>query len=208
LSGKAIEKPIATGAAQIGLAATAVRPPRGMGRIPRMGRRIVAQTCSVDVAQHRGSLRAARPVVAGPIFPGREGTAIRLGTSESIVTKWGVPHAWNHSAALRQRGLRVELVVVAVKIIDALCNNFSFKVLPGAAANAIARVDSRLSINGLRAQIGSPSFTTSTCSLCEFLTISVSALYAAEIGTLAWASAYDKKRHIRRLWCLLLCCRF
>ena len=101
------------------------------------------------------------------------------------MTNGGVADAGNHSAPFRQRGLHVELVVVAVKIVDALRDNFSLKVLPGAATNAIARVDGRFAIDCLRAQIGPPSFATSTCSLRQLLTIPVSTFDAAEIGTLA-----------------------
>jgi hypothetical protein len=117
------------------------------------------------VAQHRGSLGAARPVVAGPIFAGREGAAIRLRAGESVVTNGGVADARNHSAPFRQRGLHVELVVVAMKIVNVLRNNVTLEVLPGAGPDAIARIDGRLAVGGLRAQIGTPSFAASTCSL-------------------------------------------
>jgi hypothetical protein len=82
------------------------------------------------------------------------------------VTNGCIANPRNHSAPFRQGGLRVELVVVAVKIVNTLGNNFSLKVLPGPAANTIPRVDSRFSIDSLRAQIGSPGFATRTCSLC------------------------------------------
>src|SRR6516225_8709476 len=108
-----------------------------MRRIPRPRRRIVTQTLAVNVAQHSGSLGAARPVVAGPIVPGRESSAISLRTGESVVTIVRVADTGDHGAAFRQRGLHVEFVVVAMKIIHALRNNFTLEVLPGARPDAI-----------------------------------------------------------------------
>src|SRR5262245_27208763 len=63
--GEAVEQAVAAGAPQVVLAAAAVGPARGMRRIPRLRRGIVAQTLAVAVADHRGALGAARPVAAG-----------------------------------------------------------------------------------------------------------------------------------------------
>src|SRR5262249_57999456 len=67
--GEAVEQAVAASAPQVVLAAAAVGPARGMRRIPRLGRGIVAQTLAVAVADHRGALGAARPVAAASVLP-------------------------------------------------------------------------------------------------------------------------------------------
>jgi hypothetical protein len=91
-----------------------------------------------------------------------------------------------------------------VEIVNVLSNNFTLEILPGTGPDAIARINGRLPIGGLRAQIGTPGFAPSTRALSQFLAIPVCTLDAAQIGTLARARARDEKRHVRRLWCLLL----
>src|SRR5436309_101927 len=58
IRGEAIEQAVAAGAAQIGLAATAVRAARGMRRVPRFRGIVVAQALAVMMADHRGALPA------------------------------------------------------------------------------------------------------------------------------------------------------
>ena len=70
------------------------------------------------------SLAAAGPAAAGPIFASRESAAIWLGAGENVVTVGCVANAGDHCAALGQRGLRAELVIVAMKIVDVLRDNF------------------------------------------------------------------------------------
>src|SRR5205085_8189086 len=74
---EAVEQSVAAGAAQVGLAAAAVRTTRRMRRIPRAGGHVVAQSLAVDMADHRGALRAAGPIAAGAVFARREGAAFR-----------------------------------------------------------------------------------------------------------------------------------
>jgi hypothetical protein len=59
-------------------------------------------------------------------------------------------------------GVHVELVVVAVQIIDALRYNFILEILPRLEADGIAGIDGRFAISRLGARIGSPSLATST----------------------------------------------
>ena len=157
--------------------------------------RVVAQTLAVDVTQHGGALRAARPVVAGPIFAGREGAAIGLRPGERVVTIGGVAAVRDHGAPFRQRALHVELIIIAMKVIDILRDDFALKILPRPSAYMIPGINSWLSVSRLGAQIGSPCLAPSTRSLRQLLTIPVRPLDAAEIGTLAWTKASDEKRH-------------
>src|SRR3984893_15885877 len=71
--GEAVEQAVASGASQIVLAAAAVGSARGMRRIPRLGRGIVAQALAVAVADHGCALGAAPPVAAGSILAGWKG---------------------------------------------------------------------------------------------------------------------------------------
>ena len=64
-------------------------------------------------------------------------------------------------------------------------NNFTLEILPGTGPDAIARINGRLPIGGLRAQIGTPGFAPSTRALSQFLAIPVCTLDATQIGTLA-----------------------
>src|SRR4029450_12645495 len=68
LGGEAIEQPVASSTAQIILAAAAVRPSRGMRRIPRPRRRVVAQPFAVNMTNHGRALGAACPVTTGAVL--------------------------------------------------------------------------------------------------------------------------------------------
>src|SRR6516165_4759300 len=73
------------------------------------------------------------------------------------------------------------------------------KILPRTTANAVTRIDGRLSVGRLGAQIGAPGFSSRAMTLRHLLTILVGTFKAAEIGALAGPHAGDKKRHVRRL---------
>src|SRR5262249_22764179 len=83
--GEAVEQAVAAGAPEVVLAAAAVGPTRGMRRIPRLGRCIVAQTLAVAVADHGGALGAARPVAAGSVLAGRKSPPVHLRPGKNVV---------------------------------------------------------------------------------------------------------------------------
>src|SRR5262249_38832164 len=85
LRGKAVEQAVAAGAPQVVLAAAAVGPARGMRRIPRLGRGIVAQTLAVDVADHGRALGAACPVAAGSVLAGWKRPPVHLRAGKNVV---------------------------------------------------------------------------------------------------------------------------
>src|SRR5438132_2907823 len=82
---EAVEQAVAAGALEIVLAAAAVRPARGMRRVPGLRLDRVAQAFAVDVAEHRGALGAAGPVAAGAILAGTERGAVHLRAGERVV---------------------------------------------------------------------------------------------------------------------------
>src|SRR5262249_36160964 len=120
IGSEAVDQPATTGAAQVIEAATAVRPARGVRRIPRPRCRVIAQTLAVDVADHGGALGAAAPVAAGAILAGAERRAVHLRAGQDVVCVGGVADAGDHVAALRERSLHAELVAVAVQIVNVL----------------------------------------------------------------------------------------
>src|SRR5215471_3368536 len=133
--GEAVEQAVAAGASQIVLAAAAVGPARGMRRVPRFRRRIVAQTLAVAVADHRGALGAARPVAAGSVLAGRKRPPVHLRAGQDVVGVGGVAHTGNHGAPLGQRHRHAEFVAVAVEIVDVLGDNLAFEILPRAVSD-------------------------------------------------------------------------
>src|SRR3989442_1557790 len=85
LRGEAVEQAVAAGTLQIVLTAAPVRAARGMRRVPRLRRIVVAQALPVMMADHRRALAALRPVAAGTILAGRERGAVRLGAGQDVV---------------------------------------------------------------------------------------------------------------------------
>jgi len=66
-------------------------------------------------------------------------------------------------------------------------------------SDAIARIDRRLTVDRLRAEIGAPCAASGPDGLRQLLTDPIRPLQAAEIGTLAGPGAGHKETHI----CLL-----
>src|SRR5262249_23631594 len=150
-------------------AAAAARPARGMRAVPRLRSGIVAQTLAIDVTDHRGTLGAAGPVPTGAILAGGESLAVRLRAGQHVVIVRRIADAGDHGAALGQRRLRAELVVIAVQVIDVLRDHLALEVLPRALADAVASID-RLGATGrLRAEIGVPGLAAGPCALRQGL---------------------------------------
>src|SRR5215510_15807443 len=163
------------------------------------------------MAHHGRALCAARPVAAGAIFAGRERAALRGGASQHVVTIRREAHARNELAALAQRVVEAQFIVVTVQIIKTGRDNLAFEILPRAVADAVACIDRRLPVSLLGAQIGAPSFPSGTVTLRQHLAMLVGAFDAAQVGALAQPGAGDEERHtgrLRQLWWrrrLLLC---
>src|SRR5664279_1875111 len=75
---EAVEQAVATGRLEVGLRAAAVRSARGMRGVPGFRSVVVAQANAVGMTEHRGPLRAARPVLAGAVVGAGESGAVRL----------------------------------------------------------------------------------------------------------------------------------
>src|SRR5438445_4795405 len=166
-----------------------------MRRVPGLRHVVVAQALPVGVADHRRALTALRPAAARAIVAGREGGAVRLGAGEYVVHVRRVAAAVDLLALLRQRRVLGE-VVLAVELGHVLRDDGALGVLPGAAPDAVARVDGA---GPLRAQVRVPRFAARARRLRERLTGLVRAGEAAEVGALARAGAGHEEAHVRRL---------
>src|SRR5262245_21769169 len=192
--GEAVEQPIASGAAQIGLATAAVWPARQMRRIPRLRRRLLVQPHAIMVADHGRPLSALRPVAASSILTGGKRAAVRRGASQDVVPVGRVATAVDHLARLVERRLLGE-IVVAVQLVDICGDDDALGVLPRAAPDAIACVDGLSTTYGLRAEVGTPGAAAHTRRLRQRLAVPVRALEAAEVRPFAEADTGAEKGH-------------
>ena len=108
-------------------------------------------------------------------------------------------HAGNDLASLGQRRVHGKRIAVAVQIVDALGDGFALEILPRTVADAVARIDRRLTVGGLSAEIGAPGLSARAVALRQLQAKRIGAFQAAEIGALAGPVADDKECHVRRL---------
>src|ERR1043166_3334233 len=100
-------------------------------------------------------------------------------------------------AALGQRVLGAELIVVAMQILDAGRDHGALEVLPGALADAIASIDHAALGSLVRAQISAPGLAAGARCRGKPLAVLIRALKATEVAALAGPGAGDEERHIR-----------
>jgi len=193
---KTVEQPVAARAPQVVLTASAIWSARKMRGIPRFRHVIITQSVAVDMADHRRALRAARPIVAGLVFFGRKGAAIRLRAGQHIMIIRRKASTRNHRAALGHRALHVQSIFGAVEIFDGLGDDLAFEILPGAAPDAVTGVDGRGTIHGLRAEISPPGLAARARVLGQSLTLPIRTFQSAKIGPLAEPYTGDKERHV------------
>src|SRR5262249_2199404 len=158
---------------------------------------------AVDVTEHRRALSAACPVLAGPVLVRRESAAIHLRTRQYVMIVGVVADAGHDGAPLGQRRRHPEFVVVAVKIVDVLGDDLFLEILPGAAPDPIARVDSLRATDRLGAEISAPRLAAGAGSLRGRLTVTICTLKATEVGALAGPDVGHEKGHVGRLRRLL-----
>src|SRR5215204_6168284 len=183
--GKAVEQAVAARAFQRVLAAAAAGPARGMRRVPGFRGVVVAQALAVMMADHGGALGAARPVLAGHVGVACDCPTVGRGPGQNVVHVRRVAAAVDGLALLAQRGLLVDLVSGAVKVVDVLRDRLALGVHPRPAPDAIARVDGRLPAGGLGAEIGVPGAAARARGLRQRLAVLVGPGQAAEIGSLS-----------------------
>src|SRR5262245_1690676 len=147
---EAVEQARTSGRDQVLLAAGA-RHVRG---VPGALVHRVGDALAVVVADQRLAEGAARPVVAGHVDVGRKRAAVHLRAGQDVVLVGRVAAALDHLALLVQRRLLVDLGVVAMQILDVLRDHHALGIVPGTAADAIARIDRRGARRRKVAEIG------------------------------------------------------
>jgi hypothetical protein len=178
-----------------------------MRRFHERDARIVAQTLAVDMADHGRALGAARPVATGAIFAGREGAAFRV---DPVSTSWrfGAKPTpgmiWPRSV---RRVSKPSLLLSLCRSSTSGRDHVALEILPWAVADAVARIDARLAVGRLGAEVGAPGFAARAVALRQRLAVLVGALDAAEVGALAGPGAGDEERHVGRLRQLRRRCR-
>src|SRR5436305_2074980 len=145
------------------------------------------------MADYRGTLRAARPVLAGAVVAAGERGAVRLRSGQHVMAVRRVAAAVDDLALFAERSLLGE-VVGAMQLAEILGDHHALGVLPRTLADAVARVLRGLAVGGLRRQIRAPGFRARARRLRQRLAIIVGARKAAEIAAIADAGAGDEKR--------------
>src|SRR5215472_12585231 len=196
---EAIEQAVTAGALEVILRAAAVRSARGMRRVPRLRRIVVAQALAVGMANHGRALRAARPVLAGAVGLRRKRRAVRLRPRQHVVAIGRIAAAVNDVALFRQRGLLGEIVAGAVQVGNVLGDDDTLGVLPRPFADPVLCVDRGLAVRGLGREIGMPGLGSGAGRLRQRLAVLVGAVDAAEIGALARAGAGQEEAGTARL---------
>src|SRR5579871_6632421 len=115
-----VEQAVAAGAPQVRLRAAAIRPARGMRGVPGLRRVIVAQADAIDVPDHRGALRRARPVLAGAVVATRKSRTVALRPRQRVVAVGRVAAAIDDLALFAQCRLLGEIVRRAMQVCDIL----------------------------------------------------------------------------------------
>src|SRR5205085_8310547 len=109
--------------------------------VPGFREDIVRETPPVAVTDDRAAEGAAGPVVAGQVEVSGKRATVHLRAGDDVVVVRREADAGHHGAALGERRLHRELVVVAVEILDVLSDDLALEILPGAGADAVASMD-------------------------------------------------------------------
>src|SRR5436190_19747706 len=99
------------------------------------------------MTHHGRALGAAGPVAAGAILAGRKCAALLGRAGQHVVAIRCETNAWNELAALAQRIVEAQFIVVAVQIVDTGREHLPFEILPWAVADTVARIDRRLAVS-------------------------------------------------------------
>src|SRR5215467_7683400 len=157
------------------------------------------------MAELRGAVAAAGPVLTGMV--GAVGVCAAIGhrTSENIVLVGLIAEALDRLVLFSEcrslRNIVAEargLDSVAVQVGHVAGDHLAAGVIPGAVADAVASVDGGLVARSLSAEISVPGFAGgagSAGSFGELLAVRVGSGEAAEISAFARTHAGDKETH-------------
>src|SRR4030095_1304303 len=148
------------------------------------------------MAQHRGALVAACPITARHIVAAWKCPTVRLRAGEYVMHVGFIAAGVDLIASLAQRSFFVEIIVVAVEIVDVFGDDDAFGILPGTFANAITSVDGSLTVGRAGAEIGSPSMVARANRLRERLAVFIGARQAAEVRAFSRSGAGNEESHV------------
>src|SRR5262249_24946937 len=182
------EQAVPSGRDQVGLTAAA----RHVRRVPGLNERGDDDAIPVDVTEHGAPEGAAGPIAAGQVHVRWKRPALRSGTGQNVVPVGRHARPGDDGAALRERVLHAELVVVAVKIVGVLRDVPALEVLPWAASYPVAGVDGAAWHGSVAAEIGAPGLVARARPLCQRLAMPIGAFQASQVGPLARPDAGDE----------------
>src|SRR5262245_65095022 len=184
-----------------------------MRGVPGRGPCIAGRARAVVVTQHRGALVSAGPVVAGHVPEAsarRHRGAVEPRAGQDVVMVRLLGAILDRLAALVDGRVLVDVVAGRVQVLDVPRDAHALGVVPGALADAVARMDDTLvaELDALRAQVGTPVALAGSRRRGELLAVGVRAGEPAEIAALAGIRAGQEERHLLRaavLLCLAAC---
>jgi len=155
------------------------------------------------------AIGVTRPVAARVIGRVRKSSAIRLRARQHLVLVTTRPGAFrvftqarNDLALLRERGHFVQIAAetgkfdgVPVQIGKIMSDHFPFGVVPGSLPNPVPRIDRRLTVLGLRAEVCVPGVIASPHYGSKRLAVRVRAGQTAEVRPFAQPHAGDEECH-------------
>src|SRR5690349_16429061 len=128
----------------------------------------------------------------------RPGTTGGIGSEPAVFVRTGehvVDAPVHQTAMLVQGGLEREVVLRAVKIVDAARDLHALHVVPGTSADPIARVDCRPRIARRHAEIRTPFALWRAGSARQRRTVRIGGIQPTEIATITSARAGDEETH-------------
>src|SRR5262245_38750755 len=145
------------------------------------------------MAELGGAASGTCPIVAGQL-PGK-GFAVEARAGQHVMGVRSVPSSIHWSSFFRERIFFPQLVVVAVQVVHALCNDNALGVLPWPFANAVACIDGWLIRRCARTQVGAPSFAAGPDRRRKSLADRVSSGEPAQICAVPRTGACDEETH-------------
>src|SRR4029453_9365076 len=148
------------------------------------------------MAQHRGAFVAACPITACHIFAAWKCPTVRLRAGEYVMHVRFITAGVDLITFFAQRGFFVEIIVVAVEIVDVFGDDDAFGILPRTFANAITGVDGRLAVGRAGTEIGPPGVVTRSNRLRERLAVFIGARQTTEVRSFSPSGAGNEESYV------------
>src|SRR5215472_9382973 len=147
------------------------------------------------MADNRRAFGPARPVVAGLVLARRRRLAVEQRAGQRVVSVGRIAAAIDDVALLGGRRLLAK-VVRGVHLVDIAGDHHPLGIAPWTGADAVARIDRRLAVRLLRAEIGAPSMASRADRFGELLAMLVRTVEPAKIAAMAEPHAGHEEGHV------------